>query len=215
VSLTDVDPDAALVERLRAGEQSAFAELVGRYSGALLRLARLHVPSTAVAEEVVQDTWMGVLRGLERFEGRSSFRTWLFQIALNQARTRGERERRTVPFASLADRELAEDAPAVAPERFLGADHDRWPHHWATPPQRWEETPDRHAESAETMTRVREAIDRLPSAQRVVITLRDVYGCASGEVCNALDVTETNQRVLLHRARSRVRADLESYFADD
>ena len=163
----------------------------------------------------MQETWLGVLRGLERFEGRSSFRTWLFQIALNQARTRGERERRTIPFASLADRELADDAPAVDPERFLGADHDRWPHHWATPPQRWDESPERHAESAETLAHVREAIERLPPAQRVVITLRDVHGCESAEVCNALDVTETNQRVLLHRARSRVRAELESYFADD
>ena len=119
------------------------------------------------------------------------------------------------PFASLAERELSDDAPAVDPERFLGADHDRWPHHWATPPRRWEESPDRHLESAEVLTRIREAIERLPPAQRVVITLRDMYGCESGEVCNALDLTETNQRVLLHRARSRVRADLESYFADD
>ena len=155
VSLGGADPDATLVERLRAGEQAAFAELVERYSGAVMRLARVYVPSTAVAEEVVQETWLGVLRGLERFEGRSSFRTWVFQIALNQARTRGERERRTVPFASLADREVADDAPAVDPERFLGADHDRWPHHWATPPQRWDESPERHAESAETLAPVR------------------------------------------------------------
>jgi RNA polymerase sigma-70 factor (ECF subfamily) len=215
VSLGGADPDAMLVERLRAGEQAAFAELVTRYSGAVLRLARVYVPSAAVAEEVVQETWIGMLRGLERFERRSSFRTWLFQIALNQARTRGERERRTIPFASLADREVADDAPAVDAERFLGADHERWPHHWATPPQRWDESPDRHAESAETLAHVREAIERLPPAQRVVITLRDVYGWESGEVCNALDLTETNQRVLLHRARSRVRAELESYFADD
>lgn len=215
MELLSADPDAALVVRLRAGEQSAFVELVARYSGAVMRLVRVHVPSQAVAEEVVQETWVGVLRGLEGFERRSSFRTWLFQIALNQARTRGAREWRTIPFASLADREVAADAPAVEAERFLGADHDRWPHHWATPPRRWEESPDRHAESAETLTRIREAIERLPPAQRVVITLRDMYGCESGEVCNALDLTETNQRVLLHRARSRVRADLESYFADD
>jgi RNA polymerase sigma-70 factor (ECF subfamily) len=131
---------------------------------------------------------------------RSSFRTWLFEIA---ARTRGD-------FASLVDRELADDAPAVAPDRFLGAEHDRWPHHWAVPPRQWKES-----DSAETLARVREAIERLPPAQRVVITLRDMYGCESADVCNALDVTETNQRVLLHRARSRVRADLESFFADD
>jgi RNA polymerase sigma-70 factor (ECF subfamily) len=215
VSLAGADPDGALVERLRAGEERAFIDLVERYTAAVTRLARVYVPSAAVAEEVVQETWVGVLQGLERFERRSRFRTWLFQIALNQARMRGERERRTIPFASLADRELTDEAPAVASERFLGGDHDRWPHHWATPPRRWEESPDRHAESAETLARVREAIERLPPAQRVVITLRDMYGCESAEVCNALDVTETNQRVLLHRARSRVRADLEPYFADD
>jgi RNA polymerase sigma-70 factor, ECF subfamily len=198
-----VDPDGALIERLQAGEERAFIDLVERYSGAVTRLASVYAPSTAVAEQVVQETWVGVLRGLDRFERRSSFRSWLFQIALNRAQARGD-------FASLVDRELADDAPAVAPERFLGADHDRWPHHWATPPQRWKES-----ESAETLARVREAIERLPPAQRVVITLRDMYGCESAEVCNALDLTETNQRVLLHRARSRVRADLESYFADD
>jgi RNA polymerase sigma-70 factor, ECF subfamily len=213
VSLVGADPDAALVERLRAGEQSAFAELVARYSGAVMRLARVYVPSTAVAEEVVQETWVGVLRGLERFERWSSFRTWLFQIALNQARTRGERERRTIPFASLAEREVADDAPAVDADRFLGADHDRWPHHWATPPRRWEELPDRHLESEEAMARVRAAIAQLPPAQRTVITLRDIEGWESSEVCNALEISETNQRVLLHRARSRVRSDLESYFA--
>lgn len=214
MSVVGADPDATLVERLRAGEQAAFAELVQRYSGAVMRLAGVYAPTTAVAEEVAQETWVGVLRGLERFERRSSFRTWLVQIALNQARTRGERERRTIPFASFADREIADDAPAVDPERFLGADHDRWPHHWATPPRRWDESPDRHAESAETLARVREAIERLPPAQRVVITLRDMYGCEPAEVCNALDLTETNQTVLLHRARSRVRSDLESYFTD-
>jgi RNA polymerase sigma-70 factor (ECF subfamily) len=115
----------------------------------------------------------------------------------------------TLAFGELAEHELAEDAPAVDPARFLGSDHDRWPHHWATPPRRWNVS-----ESAETLARVRDAIERLPPAQRIVITLRDVYGRSSGEVCNALEVSETNQRVLLHRARSRVRADLETYFAD-
>ena len=209
-----VDPDGALVARLRSGEEAAFAELVERYSGTVMRLARVYVPSTAVAEEVVQETWLGVLRGLERFEGRSSFRTWLFQIGVNQARTRGARERRTVPFASLAERETADDAPSVDADRFLGPDHDRWPHHWATPPRRWEESPEGHLESEEAMARVRAAIAQLPPAQRTVITLRDIEGWESSEVCNALEISETNQRVLLHRARSRVRADLESYFAE-
>jgi RNA polymerase sigma-70 factor (ECF subfamily) len=205
--------DDTLLERLRAGDEAAFTELVERYSGALMRLVRMYVPSTAVAEEVVQETWLGVLSGLDGFEGRSSLRTWLFRIALNRARTRGSRERRTVPFASLADREAGEEHPSVAPERFLGPDHDRWPHHWATPPRRWEESPDRRLESEETMARVRAAIERLPPAQRTVITLRDIEGWESSEVCNALEISETNQRVLLHRARSHVRADLETYFA--
>jgi len=205
--------DGALLERLRTGDEAAFTALVERYSGALMRLVRTYVPSAAVAEEVVQETWLGVLAGLDRFEGRSSLRTWVFQIALNRARTRGSRERRTVPFAALADREAAEDHPSVAPERFLGPDHDRWPHHWATPPQRWEELPHRHVESEETMARVRAAIAELPPAQRTVITLRDIEGWESSEVCTTLEISEANQRVLLHRARSRVRADLESYFA--
>jgi RNA polymerase sigma-70 factor (ECF subfamily) len=207
------DSDGALLERLRAGDEAAFAELVERYSGSLMRVVRLYVPSAAVAEEVVQETWLGLLRGLDGFEGRASLRTWLFRIALNRARTRGARERRTVPFAALADHEAGEEHPSVAPERFLGPDHDRWPHHWATPPQRWEDLPDRRVESDETMARVRAAIAELPPAQRTVITLRDVEGWESAEVCTALEISETNQRVLLHRARSRVRADLESYFA--
>jgi RNA polymerase sigma-70 factor (ECF subfamily) len=213
VIVATADSDGALVERLRAGDEAAFTELVGRYSGALMRLVRMYVPSTAVAEEVVQETWLGVLSGLDGFEGRSSLRTWLYRIALNRARTRGSRERRTVPFAALVDREAGEDHPSVAPERFLGPDHDQWPHHWATPPRRWEESPDRHLEAEETMARVRAAIAELPPAQRAVITMRDIEGWESSEVCNALEISETNQRVLLHRARSRVRNDLEAYFA--
>jgi RNA polymerase sigma-70 factor (ECF subfamily) len=212
VTVATADSDGALVERLRGGDEAAFTELVERYSGALMRLVRMYVPSSAVAEEVVQETWLGVLSGLDGFEGRSSLRTWLYRIALNRARTRGSRERRTVPFASLVDREAGEDHPSVAPERFLGPDHDQWPHHWATPPQRWEESPERRVEGEETMARVREAIAQLPPAQRAVITLRDIEGWESSEVCNALEISETNQRVLLHRARSRVRSELETYF---
>jgi len=207
------DADAALLERLRAGDEAAYAELVERYAVTLLRLVRMYVPSTAVAEEVVQETWMGVLAGIDRFEARASLRTWLFRIAVNRARTRGSREARTVPFASLADQEAGEPSWSVAPERFLGPDHDRWPRHWATPPRRWEEVPDEHADSEETFARVRAAIARLPPAQRMVITLRDVEGWDSAEVCNAMEISETNQRVLLHRARSKVRADLEDYLA--
>jgi len=206
------DTDAGLLERLRAGDEAAFVELVDRYSTSMLRVARMYVPSQAVAEEVVQETWLGVLTGLERFEGRSSLKTWLFRILVNRARTRGERERRTVPFATLAGREAEGDEPAVGPERFLPADHDRWPHHWASPPERWDESPERSLQSAETLRVVRDAIERLPPMQRLVISLRDLEGWDSEEVRNALDISETNQRVLLHRARSKVRTALEAYF---
>jgi RNA polymerase sigma-70 factor, ECF subfamily len=202
-----------LLARLRAGDEAAFGELVDAYTPSLLRVARGFVPSAAVAEEVVQETWLGVLRGLDRFEGRSSLRTWIFRILVNRARTRGARERRTVPFASLAADEAAGDFHAVEPDRFLPADHDRWPHHWASPPTRWDEAPDDAAQHAETLALLRAAIDRLPPAQRMVIALRDMVGCAAGEVCEALDITDANQRVLLHRARSRVRAALEEHLA--
>ena len=207
-----IDADAVLLEGLRAGDEAAFTELVDRYSSSMLRVARMYVPSQAVAEEVVQETWLGVLTGLERFEGRSSLKTWLFRILVNRARTRGERERRTVPFATLAGREAEGEDPAVGPERFLPADHDRWPHHWASPPERWDESPERSLQSAETLRVVRDAIERLPPMQRLVISLRDLEGWDSEEVRNALDISETNQRVLLHRARSKVRTALEAYF---
>jgi RNA polymerase sigma-70 factor (ECF subfamily) len=207
------DPDAALLAGLRAGDEAAFEELVDRYSPAMLRVARMYVPSQAVAEEVVQEAFLGVLTGIERFEGRSSLKTWLFRILVNRARTRGERERRTVPFASLAGREAEGDEPAVGPERFLPADHDAFPEHWATPPQRWDESPERSLDSAETLRVVREAIDRLPPMQRLVVTMRDLEGWDSDDVRNALEISETNQRVLLHRARSKVRTALEAYFA--
>ena len=200
--------DLELVSRAREGDEEAFAALVRRYSPALMRLARMYVSSGAVAEEVVQDTWLGVLRGLERFEGRSSFRTWLFRILVNRAKTSGVREHRSVPFASLgpaAGAEADEGGATVDPSRFAqdGA--------WATPPRRWEDEPELALESAEALHIVQEAIDRLPERQRIVITLRDLEGLSSDEVRNALDLTETNQRVLLHRARAKVRAALEDW----
>jgi RNA polymerase sigma-70 factor, ECF subfamily len=211
-----VVPEAAaeeLLDRLRAGDEAAFAALVDRYSRSMLRVAQMYVPSRAVAEEVVQETWLGVLEGLDRFEGRARFTTWMFRILVNRAKTRGERERRTVPFATLAAGEASGEEASVAPDRFLGADHDRWPHHWATPPRRWEESPEHSLATAETLSLVKEAIDTLPPMQRLVISMRDLDGWDGPDVCNALGVSETNQRVLLHRARSRVRGALEAYFA--
>jgi RNA polymerase sigma-70 factor (ECF subfamily) len=201
-----VADDDLLVERLRAGDEEAFMDLVRRWSPSLLRVARMYVPSQVVAEDVVQETWLGVLNGIDRFEGRSSLRTWVFSILVNRARTRGERERRTVPFASLARDD--EDGAVVDPERFGSAGD------WAAPPVRWWEEPERALDSNEAVARIESEIAKLPEMQRLVITMRDVDGMSSEDVRSALEISETNQRVLLHRARAKVRAALEDYYAD-
>jgi len=200
--------ERALLARLRAGDAMAFEMLVDRWTPSMLRVARMHVATQAVAEEVVQDTWLAVLRGIDRFEGRSSVRTWVFRILMNQAKTRGVREKRTVPFASLASAETDEEFSAVDASRFHPEGH-RVAGHWASPPPRWDEQPVERLESRETIDAIRRAIDQLPPAQRTVMTLRDIEGWDAPEVCDALEITEGNQRVLLHRARSRVRAALE------
>jgi RNA polymerase sigma-70 factor (ECF subfamily) len=205
------DADAALLVRLRRGDAEAFAALVDRYATSMLHVARFHVPTRAVAEEIVQDTWLAVLQGLAGFEGRSCLKVWVFTILTNRAKTRGERERRIVPFATLAAEEAGGDFTAVDADRFLPADHARWPHHWATPPARWEESPELSLQSAETIALVRQAIDALPPMQRLVITMRDLEEWDSAEICNALSISRSNERVLLHRARSRVRAALEAH----
>ena len=212
--MTAVTPveELNLIEALRAGDERAFERLVAEYHASMLRLALSFVRNRAVAEEVVQETWLGVLNGLDRFEGRSSLKTWIFRILTNRAKTRGEREGRTVPFSSLA--EPGEEGPSVEPERFSGPGH-RWAGHWAAYPERWETVPERKLLSSEARTRIDDAIAGLPPSQRAVITLRDVTGLTSEEVCNVLELSETNQRVLLHRARSKVRAVLEDYFKED
>ncbi len=187
--------------------------LVDELGPAMLRLAGQFTPSRAVAEEVVQETWVAVLEGLDRFEGRSSLKTWIFRILVNRAKTRGTRERRTVPFVALAAAEADGDFEAISPDHFRPADDDRWPHHWAAPIPRWETLPERAAESKETLAVISDAIDALPDAQRTVILLRDVEGWDGPQVSNALEISETNQRVLLHRARSRVRAALQDHLA--
>jgi RNA polymerase sigma-70 factor (ECF subfamily) len=205
--------DLQLVLALRAGNEVAFMMLVERYGPAMLRLARMYVPTRAIAEDVVQEAWLGVLKGLDGFQGRSSLRTWIFRILVNTAKTRGQRESRSIPFSSLwaADPEFE---PAVEPERFRPAG-DQWPNSWLDKPTSWEGVPEDRLLSQETFDRIRESIDLLPPNQREVIRLRDVLGWSSEEVCDALDISATNQRVLLHRARSKVRAALERYFQEE
>jgi RNA polymerase sigma-70 factor, ECF subfamily len=205
-----VEGEAGLVEALRRGDEGAFARLVDELTPALMRVALMHVPSRAVAEEVVQETWLGVIKGIDRFEGRSSLRTWIFQILLNTARTRGEREKRTLPFAYFRRRaEEGGDEPAVDPDRFQGRRGEQ-PGAWASPPAEWSD-PEHRLDTAAARNVMLEAIAGLPPRQRDVIVLRDLQGWSSAEVCNALGLTDTNQRVLLHRARSKVRAALEDH----
>lgn len=203
--------EAELLDALRAGQESAFAALVREYHASILRVARIYVSSPATAEEVAQETWLAVLNGLDRFEGRSSLKTWIFRILTNIARTRAQREARSLPFSSLGD-ETSE--PAVDADRFALAG-GRWAGHWKSYPERWDTLPEERLLGDEARASVERAIDGLPPTQRQVITLRDVEGWSSEEVCSALEISETNQRVLLHRARSKVRQALESYLIQD
>lgn len=211
--MTSVHPvhEEQLLHSLRQGDEDAFAMLVDEHGPAMLRVALMYVRSRAVAEEVVQETWLGVLRGIERFEGRSSLRTWIFRILANVAKTRAVRESRSLPFSSLAHEEL--EGPSVPPERFRPTS-DRWATHWASPPEEWA-VPEERLLSAETRHTIADAIASLPPAQRQVVTLRDVEGWSAEEVCNVLELSETNQRVLLHRARTRVRQALDDYLRGD
>ncbi|MBK8481084.1 MAG: sigma-70 family RNA polymerase sigma factor [Proteobacteria bacterium] len=198
--------DQALISRLRARDEAAFVELLERFQGPLLRLASAFVASRAVAEEVVQETWVAVLDGLERFEGRSSLKTWIFRILSNRARTRGAREGRSLPFSAF-DAVDEEGEPAVDPQRFDANGH------WSRGPRRWEdETPERLLLRHAALERLEQALKELPPQQCAVVSLRDLEGCDSDEVCSVLGVSETNQRVLLHRARAKLRGALETYY---
>ncbi len=205
--LSQSEPE--VVDALRRGEEAAFAALLTEYYGSMLRVASTYVPSRALAEDVVQEAWLGVLEGIHRFEARSSLRTWIFRILTNVARTRTWRERRSVPFSALGETGHEAGAPSVDPERFHPDDHERWPHHWAVPPRSWGASPEEHVLSQETQAVIKQAVAALPAAQRRVITLRDIQGFASAEVAQLLEITEGHQRVLLHRARSKVRRVLE------
>jgi RNA polymerase sigma-70 factor (ECF subfamily) len=200
------DRELELVAALRQGDEAAFTALVERYHAAFVRLAQTYVRERAVAEEVAQETWLAVLGGIGGFEGRASLRTWLFRILVNRAKTRGQRERRSVPFSSVAEA----DEPAVDPDRFQ-EEGERYPGGWREFPQRWEGDPEGRLLAGETRRLILDTIAELPPPQRAVITLRDIEGFGAEEVCNVLEVSDTNQRVLLHRARSKVRAALETY----
>ena len=194
--------EAALVNGVRAGDERAFGRLVDTYGAGMRRFALSIVRNPAVADEVVQDSWLGVLRGLDRFEGRASLRTWIFRIVANTANTRAERESRTVPFSTFAAEAAGED-PSVDPSRFR---NPQFPGGWTTFPKAWDQLEPRDARAV-----VADAIERLPPAQRLVISLRDVEGLSPDEICNVLELSESNQRLLLHRARSSVRAALEQH----
>jgi RNA polymerase sigma-70 factor, ECF subfamily len=202
------DEELELLARLRAGDEQAFEALVTQHYATMLAVAQTYVRTRSVAEEVVQEAWLGVLKGLDRFEGRSSLKTWILRILVNIAKTRGVREARSVPYASLAPEG---EEPAVEPERFRSAG-DAFPGHWRAYPGSWQSLPEEALFQQETLRVALDAIERLPPAQRTVIVMRDIQGCEPEEVCSVLDVSDGNQRVLLHRARSRVRAALEKHF---
>jgi RNA polymerase sigma-70 factor (ECF subfamily) len=193
--------EQALIERLCAGDEASFVALINRYHGALVRVAMIHTGDRSVAEEVVQETWLGVIEGIK-----------IFRILLNQARKRGARESRSIPVSAMSDGERASEGPAVDEHRFLPADHPIEPGHWAIAPTSWGPNPEQRLLMTETLTHIQSALEALPKSQREVMTLRDVSGWSSAEVCELLGISEPNQRVLLHRARSKVRRGLERYF---
>ena len=207
VSPGTVVSDEQTVAALRAGDERTFRELFSRSYPMMKRVARAYVASDAVAEEIVQETWVAVVTGIDRFEGRSALTTWIFSILTNQAKTHSAREKRAVPFSCVAPGDVAE--PAVDPERFQKHD-DAWPGHWATPPRPWQK-PERRLLSLEARDRLKAALAELPDRQRLIVGLRDVEGHSAEEVCDLLGLSQENQRVLLHRGRSRLRAILDEY----
>jgi RNA polymerase sigma-70 factor (ECF subfamily) len=206
----DVADDRRLVRALREGDDAAFATLLDLHSSWMLRLAQQLVGSRAIAEEVVQDAWVSLIRSLDRFEERSSLRTWLYTVLLNAARKRARREARSMPVADLAAEELAEPNPDL--ERVFDDAHARWPGCWTTSVAAWDSLPEERLLSREARQTVEDALERLPELQRQVFLLRDVEGWSGEDVCNALGIAGSNQRVLLHRARARIRRALERYF---
>ena len=208
----DQPEDARLVERLRKGDADAFGEIVRAWSPMMLHVARMYVSTDASAQEVVQDAWLAMIQGLDKFEGRSSLRTWMLAILANVGRSRGVREARTVPWSSLAPND--DDGPAVTPDRFRDP-NDQWPRNW-TPlgkPRPWPRSPEDEIMAAESRTQLESGLAKLPDRQGTVVALRDVHGLSSDEVSSILGLSAGNQRVLLHRGRSRLRGLLETHYA--
>jgi RNA polymerase sigma-70 factor (ECF subfamily) len=199
--------DHTIVEALRSGDEHVFRTLFDRHSPMMKRVARSYVDSDAVADEVVQETWLAVVTGIDAFQGRSALSTWIFSILVNQAKTHTTRERRAMPFGSITSGDNGE--ATVDADRFQ-RDDEAWPGHWATPPRPWHK-PDRRLLSLEARARIRQALAKLPERQRLIVGLRDVEGLSAEEVCGLLDLSQENQRVLLHRGRSKLRAVLEGY----
>ncbi len=214
-SATFSGEELALVAALRNGEDCAFAMLLDRYHSAMVRLASIYVSNRMIAEEVAQEAWLGVIEGIQRFEGRSSLKTWILRILTNCAKKRAQREGRSVPFSALFDSQAEPDEPSVEPTRFFPSNHPQSPGRWTSFPRSWGEIPEERLLSQEVRAVLEKAIRGLPPHQREVITLRDIEGLTSAEVCNVLGIGETNQRVLLHRARSGARRALEQYLRED
>lgn len=206
----EVPDEGSVIDALRRGDEGAFARLVDQYHPSLRRVARLYISDRAVVDEVVQDTWLGVIQGIWAFERRSSLKTWIFRILINRAKTRAAREKRMVPFPRFDDDVDVAEA-AVAPDRFQPVDHPTEPGCWPHPPPNLGASPERWLLAQEARQHLQSAIAALPEHQRLVLILRDVEGCSTEEVCNALGFQETNTRVLLHRARAKVRTALEPY----
>ena len=207
------EDESQLVAALRSGDEDAFTRLVERYHSGMIRFAQQYVPDRSAAEGVVQEAWLGMLRGLNRFEGRASLKTWIYSIVLNCARSRARRDRRTIPFSAIERPTDEPFEPAVDPSRFRGPD-DQYPGGWVAFPRSWGDAPDERLLAAEARQHLQAAIDALPPSQREVVLLRDVQGFSADETCTILNVSEVNQRVLLHRGRSRVRRALERYLTE-
>jgi len=211
ISLTKAE--GPLLARLRQGDESAFDQLVKQHHGSLVRMAMGYVADRAVAEEVVQDTWMAVIESLDRFEGRSSLRTWIFGILIHKAKDRGVREKRHTTFSDFESYD-DDNEEAVDPSRFQQS--GEWAGHWVFPPQPWDDqTPEKLLASQQAVNAMNRAIKELPATLKEVLILRDVEGVESNEICELLEITETNLYVRLHRARERVRAAVETYLGKD